>query len=308
MDESARTIVRRHPLREGAHRVTSVDSRPESVSKPGHEGLRDARETDKLGVYLSELWRRRSWAWYVSSSEMRSRQINSLLGNIWHVLSPLLQIGVFFIIFGLVLETDRGVDNFIGYLAVGIFVYMFTQKTVNAGAKSLVKYERLMQIVSFPRALIPLTTTLTETLATIPAYVVMFVMVTLSGEQPKLSWLLVIPFLGLQAIFTAGFALAMARAVSHVYDVSQILPFLFRLGFYASGVLFNVNSFIEGKSWRLLFEINPLYCFIEINRAVVLDGGTLDLSLLVTAVAWTVVVAVGGLLWFRAAEDSYGDR
>jgi teichoic acid transport system permease protein len=288
--------------------MTSLDPRSASASKPEHAGLRDARETDKLAVYIAELWRRRSWTWYVASSEMRSRQINSLLGNIWHVLSPLLQIGVFFVIFGLVLEVDRGVDNFIGYLAVGIFVYQFTQKTVVAGSKSLVKYERLMQIVSFPRALIPLTTTLTETLATIPAYGVMFVMVTASGEQPKLSWLLVLPLLGLQAIFTAGLALVMARAVHHVYDVSQILPFLFRLGFYASGVLFNVNAFLEGKSWRVLFEINPLYCFIELNRAVVLDGGTIDWSLLFNAVVWTVVVAVGGLLWFRAAEDSYGDR
>jgi teichoic acid transport system permease protein len=288
--------------------MTSIDQRSGSASNPDYSGLRDARETDRLGVYLSELWRRRSWAMYVASADLKGRQINSILGNVWHVLSPLLQVGVFFIIFGLVLEVDRGVDNFVGYLAIGIFVYTFTQKTVVAGGRSMAKYRRLMEIVSFPRALIPLTTTITEAMATVPAYGVMFAVVMLTGEPPQWSWLLVVPLFALQTVFTAGLALMVARAVTHVFDIQQVLPFVFRLGFYASGVLFNVNAFIEGKNWRVFFELNPLYCFLELNRAVILENGTIDWMLAVTVLVWTVGAAAVGLLWFRAGEDSYGDQ
>lgn len=280
----------------------------EPISAPSRQGdLRDARETERLGSYLGALWTRREWAWYVASSELRSRQINSFLGNLWHLLNPILQITVFFIFFGLVLDVRRGVDNFIGYLAVGIFTYTFTQRAVTAGGKSLTKYRGLIQIVSFPRALLPLTSTITESLAVIPAYIVMLTVALLTKETPGFGWLLIIPFFVLQVVFSAGAALVTARAVSHVADVQQVLPFIFRLGFYASGVLFNVNAYLEGSPWKVVFQLNPLYCFIEINRSILLSGVEFEPRLGFTALAWSFMAAMGGLIWFRRAEDTYGE-
>lgn len=270
-------------------------------------GLRDAREAEQLGGYLRGLWERRDYMWYVAGAELRSRQINSLLGNLWHLINPALQIGVFFVIFGLVLEIDRGVDNFLGYLAVGVFTFQFTQKAVTVGARSLLRSRGLIQLVSFPRAVIPITTTITETLASLPTFLVMFVAAAATGEPPSLLWFFVIPVILLQTILSAGLALIAARATSHVPDVLQVLPFVFRLGFYGSGVLFNVNVYVEDSAWRLLFELNPLYCFIEINRSLILDGRTVDWSLVLIACVWAFGAAVLGFTFFRAGEDSYGE-
>lgn len=272
----------------------------------GGDELRDARETERLGIYLAEVWQRRHYMWYVSTSELRSRQINSILGNLWHLINPLLQISVFFIFFGLVLDTQRGVDNFLGYLSIGIFVYGYTQKSATAGAKSLVKYRGLIQIVSFPRATLPLTTTITEGLATVPPYVLMLFVALVTGETPQLSWLLVVPYFLIQTTFNAGLAMITARAVSHIADIQQVLPFIFRLGFYFSGVLFNLNAYVDGKSYELMFRLNPLYCFLEINRAALLDGSAFEWQLLAIAAGWSVVSIVFGMWWFRRAEDSYG--
>lgn len=269
-------------------------------------GLRNARETERVSSYLRDIWRRRHYSWYVAKSELRGRQINSVLGNIWLLLNPLLSIGVFFLFFGVILDTNRGVDNFLGYLSIGIFTYTFTQKAVMIGAKSLIKYRGLIQIVAFPRATLPLTTTLTETLATVPPYIVMFIVAMLTGEAPALTWLLVIPLFAVQVVFTAGVALVTARMVSHLADVEQLLPFIFRLGFYASGVLFNVNAYLADSQYRVLFELNPLYCFIELNRGFILEGSIIDWKLAATASAWSIASIVCGFLWFRRAEDSYG--
>lgn len=281
-----------------------------NVADPNHPaqraGLRDARESMQLGTYLRETWNRRHYARYVASSELRGRQINTVLGNLWHLINPMLQIGVFYLIFGLVLDVSRGADNFVGFLTVGIFVYSFSQKSTMAGARSLTKYRGLIQIILFPRALLPLTTTITETLAIVPAYAVMFVVALATGESPSWTWLLVPLAFTVQAVFNAGLALVAARAAHRVADVQQVLPFVFRLGFYASGVLFNVNAYMENKSYRLIFELNPLYCFVEINRALILDYGPIDGRLVLIASAWTVVAAVVGFTWFRAGEDSYG--
>ncbi len=277
---------------------------PDATDSPG---LRDAREAERLQSYVRGIWHRRHYIWYVSKSNLRSRQINSVLGNLWHLLNPLLQIGVFFLFFGLVLDTTRGVDNFLGYLSVGVFVYSYSQKCAITGARSLVKYRGLMSMISFPRATLPITTTVTEALATIPPFAVMFLVALVTGEPPALSWLLVVPFFLIQTAFNAGLALITARAVSHVADVQQVLPFIFRLGFYFSGVLFNVNAYVEGKSYEIVFRLNPLYCFLEVYRGALLEGTTIDWSLLAIAVAWSVGILVIGFWWFRRAEDSYGE-
>ncbi len=270
-------------------------------------GLRDAREAERLPSYIRGIWDRRHYIWYVSKSNLRSRQINSVLGNLWHLLNPLLQISVFFLFFGLVLDTTRGVDNFLGYLSIGVFVYGYTQKCATTGARSLVKYRGLMNMISFPRATLPITTTVTEALATIPPFAVMFLVALATGESPALSWLLVVPFFLIQTAFNAGLAMITARAVSHVADIQQVLPFVFRLGFYFSGVLFNVNAYVEGKSYEIVFRLNPLYCFLEVYRGAILEGTAIDWALVAIATGWTLGIVVFGFWWFRRAEDSYGE-
>jgi teichoic acid transport system permease protein len=271
------------------------------------EELRDARATERLGPYLRELWSRRAYALYVAGAEVRGRQINSVLGNLWHLINPALQIGIFYLIFGLVLDTTRGVDNFIGYLSVGIFTFSYTQRAVVAGGKSLGKYKGLIQIVTFPRTLLPLTTTLTEAIAILPAFVVMFGVAFASGETPSLAWLGVIPLFAVQTVFNTGAAMLTARAVNHVADVQQVLPFMFRLLFYASGVLFNVSAYVDEGSKRLLFELNPLYCMIETYRSLLLDYRPAEPHLVRNFVVWSVAIVLIGFTWFRAGEDRYGE-
>lgn len=269
--------------------------------------LHDARETARLGPYIAEAWHRRRYVWFVSTSELKSRQMNSVLGNLWHLLNPILQIAVFWLIFGKVLGVSRGLDNFVGFLAIGIFTYGYSQRSTMAGARSIYRNRGLIKIISFPRVLLPVTSTVTEGLAAVPTFVVMFAVAALTGETISFEWLLVIPVFLVQSLFNVGLAMFAARAAHRVADVQQVLPFVFRLGFYASGVLFNVESYVAQPKYRLLFEANPFYCFIELNRSFVMDR-PLDPLILLFAAMWTVVIFGGGFFWFRAGEDSYGEN
>lgn len=267
--------------------------------------MRDARETERLRPYLADLVARRHYIWQVSLSELKARHMNTALGNLWHLLNPILSICVYYVIFGLILGITRGVDNFIAFLSIGVFAFGFTQRSTLAGARCLTKNRGLIKLVTFPRALLPVTTTLTETLSSLNMLIVMVAVAVFTGEDPTLQWLLVAPIYLVQLIFTTGLTFIAARAAHHVADVQQLLPFIFRLGFYSSGVLFNVNAYIESHGYRLLFVLNPLYCFIELYRGVMLSY-EVTWGIVISAACWTVGAIVFGFLWFRAAEDTYG--
>ncbi|MGK0479689.1 MAG: teichoic acid transport system permease protein [Ilumatobacter sp.] len=267
-------------------------------------GLRDVHIPSGLRPYVAAMWSRRSYVWYVARSTLREKQMNSVLGNIWHLLNPLLQIAVYYVIFGVVLEVDRGVDNFITFLAIGTLAFTFCQRSTLSGAGSIVKNLGLIRAVEFPRAVLPFTSTLTETLSMLPSFLVIGVVAVVTGETPSPRWLLLIPVMGLLAIFNLGAALYAARATSVVRDVQQILPFVFRILLYASGVLFSAAEYAEG-SYRWFFTLNPVYAFLTVARWTIL-GSDVSRSLLLSAGTWTVVLTVTGFLWFRAGEASYG--
>jgi teichoic acid transport system permease protein len=163
----------------------------------------------------------------------------------------------------------------------------------------------LLNAFSFPRALLPVTSTITEALATVAPVVVMYLVALASGETPTWTWLLVLPFMGVQLVFNFGWALVAARATSSVRDISQLLPFIFRLLLYASGVLFDVQRYTAGRSYGWVFELNPVYCIVTLLRWTIL-GGEFRGDLLAIFLGWTVLVSVFGLVWFRAGEGSYG--
>ncbi len=268
------------------------------------KGLRDVYESSRLNRYLRGMWDRREYIRYVAVNELKSRQMNSVLGNLWHLLNPMLTIAVYWLIFGVVLKVDRGVTNFIAFITVGVFTFAFTQRSTTHGARSIVSNRGLIKAIRFPRAVLPASSTLTETLATIPPIAVMLGVAFLSGESITVRWLAVVPLFALQAVFNFGAALVAGRLTHHLRDVVQILPFFFRLLLYGSGVIFSVEAYAD-SSVRWLFILNPMYDFVTMMRWAVM-GSDAEAVFLLSAAVWSVLLSVLGFLWFRAAEAGYG--
>jgi teichoic acid transport system permease protein len=274
------------------------------ASAPPEPGMWDVHVPPGNVAYFRSVWNRRDYMMYSASNELRSRQMTSLLGNLWHLLNPMLQIGVYFLVFGVVLDVNRG-ENYFTFLSIGIFVFGFTQRSTMSGASSIANNKGLLNAFSFPRALLPVTSTLTEAMATISPIVVVYAVAIATGVPPSWRWLALLPLLGVQLLFNFGAALLSARVTSSVSDVTQLLPFVFRILLYVSGVLFDVSLYAEGKGYEWLFELNPIYGIVTLARWAIL-GGELRVDLFVTFLAWTVAVAVVGLAWFRAGEGTYG--
>jgi teichoic acid transport system permease protein len=267
--------------------------------------LRDAHEAAKLGPYLRDVWSRRGYIRQVALSELRNRQVTNVLGNLWHLLNPALTIGVYYVVFGLILKTDRGVENFVAFLTIGLFVFQFGQKSTIDGARSVVSNKGLIKAVRFPRVILPITSTYTEALASLPTFGVAYVVAILSGVDITWRWLMLVPLLAMMTVFNSGTAMVAARLTTHFHDTIQILPFIFRLLLYVSGVIFSVDAYVADSTLlNTLFTLNPYYCFISLARWSIL-AGNLQTDLLVSAIGWTIVIFVAGFAWFRSAEEAY---
>ncbi len=69
-----------------------------------------------------------------------------------------------------------------------------------------------------------------------------------------------VPLLALYTLFNAGVAMIAARLTVHVRDLTQVLPFISRILFYTSGVLFDVNKIFAEHPWVIrLYDFYPIY-------------------------------------------------
>ena len=269
----------------------------DDLIEPGYHG--------SLFTYSKKIWERREYLSQVPRHELRSQQMGTLLGNVWHLLNPILSITVYALIFGVILQVDRGVSNFVSFVAIGVFVFSFTQKAVTTGSQSIIKNRGLIRSISFPRALLPITSVTTELLAFIPGLMVMFATCLVTGANPKWSWLLIPVLILVQFILTIGATLIAARATSLYGDVKNILPFLFRLLFYGSGVLFSVDAYVTNDLLQKLFIANPMFDILEIYRWAIL-GGQVSYSEVLALAIWTILLFSIGVSWFRRGEAAYG--
>jgi teichoic acid transport system permease protein len=280
-------------------------TRPWTAAEARAAGLREMSRRPPLGTYLRMLWARREFALLVPLGEMRQRNMDTLLGGSWHVLNPLFQAGIYYLLFGVLLQQRAGVENYPAWLIIGLFLFGLTQKAVQSSARIIVTKAGMLRSLNFPAGILPISVNLSELLAFIPAAAVLLFVVVATGERPALVWVLLVPLVALQFLMNLGLSLVVARLTVHFRDLDNLLNHLLRMWMYFSGVLFPIDLAPEG--WiRELLRINPPHTFLATARGLLLDG-TLDVRSATWAAGWAIGALVLGVLFFHRYEGRYSN-
>ncbi|MFI9495804.1 MULTISPECIES: ABC transporter permease [Streptomyces] len=266
-----------------------------------------------LVAYVRQLWGRRHFILAFSRAKLTAQYSQAKLGQVWQVVTPLLNALVYFLIFGLILGTRRGMTQevFIPFLVTGVFVFTFTQSSVMAGVKSISGNIGLVRALHFPRASLPISFSLQQLQQLMFSMIVLLAVAVGFGSYPALSWLLVLPALAMQFLFNSGLALIMARLGSKTPDLAQLMPFIMRTWMYASGVMYSIPVMLADKPrWIAdVLQYNPAAVYMDLVRFALIDGyGSENLPdhVWAVALAWAVVVGVVGFVYFWKAEERYG--
>lgn len=255
--------------------------------------------------HLAEIWQRRHFAWALARSEVRAKHLDSALGQLWQVLNPAFMISVYFVIFGVVLDARRGVEHYITFLVAGVIIFRFTQNIVTGCARTLQRNMGLLRSIQFPRSVLPISVGLEHVLALIPGLVLVLVVAGVDGVRPGWELLALPVVIAAGSSFALGLGFMTARAAASLPDVGQLLPHVFRVLLYVSGVLFSVDEMIETDWMRSLFALNPFYCVITALRWSILGTPT-SAMVGVSLAVWSMVALAAGAVWFRRGEHRYG--
>jgi teichoic acid transport system permease protein len=231
-------------------------------------GLKLAGARPSLTRYLVTLWQRRHFIIGYATARNVSMYTDAKLGQIWQVLTPLLNAGVYYLIFGLLFEAARGVAHYPAFLVAGVFVFAFSERSIVTGSNVMRANLQLIRALYFPRASLPLAYVIVELQQMLVGMVVLVVIMLVSGEYPSWYWLLLIPVVLLQSLFNTGAALVVARLGGSLADVSELIPFFLRISRYFCGVMYLIITLPAALTlWeKQVLSLNPFAVYISLVR------------------------------------------
>ncbi|MFJ6620483.1 ABC transporter permease [Kitasatospora sp. NPDC091335] len=310
----------------------STVSEPVSLSTPRgvDAGLTPKQLAEKYGLavsgarpglvaYTKQLWARRHFIWAFATARLVAQYTDAKLGQLWQVVTPLLNCAVFYLVFGVILASKQGFpDNtYIAWLCIGVFVFQFTQNAVQSGTRAISDNLGLIRALHFPRASLPIAFTVIQLQQLMISMVVLVVTVLAAGVAPGRTWLLIIPALLLQTLFNTGVSLVMARIGAKTSDISQLIPFVMRAWMFLSGVMFSIQDKIQ--TWphyiQTLMSLNPATIYMDLLRhafAPVIYNPHQPVHQnfpphqWAYGLVWGVGMFVVGYVFFWKAEEEYG--
>jgi teichoic acid transport system permease protein len=257
-------------------------------------------------AYIREVWRRREFIVTMARYRMRSEYEVNRLGMAWVVLRPLINAAIYGLIFGLLQGGSRP-DNFHVFVVIGVFFFEFFQGCFNDGSKAITTNRSLVQSLAFPRMTLPLAAVVERFLQFLVMLGVLIPILAVFGFYPRWDWLLVVPLVILFTLFSTGVALITARLTVHVSDLSQLLPFISRLMFYTSGVLFAVDKVLAAHPWALrVYDFYPLYQALKIARHHLMGAAVYPTYYWAMFAGSAVLTFAVGAVFFWRAEERYG--
>ncbi len=228
-------------------------------------------------------WRRMAnLTWLIASTDFKLSYFGSALGYLWSLMRPLMFFGVLYVVFALIVNFGKGVQDYPVVLLLNLVLFSFFQEATGASVAAVVQRESLVRKMHFPRIVIPIATVLTSTLNLLVNLLAVLAFVLIYGIEPRWTWLLLPVLLIPLVAFTAGVAMILSSLYVRYRDVAPIWSVISQMLFYATPIFYVVLK--VPAAYRTAYVSNPLAAILTQARHWIVDPS-----------APTVSAVVGGL-------------
>ena len=258
-----------------------------------------------LVPYVQELWRRREFAVELSRTNLRAQHFDTVFGQLWLVLNPLLLGFVYFLLVD-ILHHHKNASQFFAHLMAGLFLYYFIQQALNQSVKSVVKGGKLILNSAFPRVLLPLASVRTAFIRFVPTMLIYIPVHFITHRPVTWNMLYGIPVVLILVVLASGLSMILAAGQVYFRDLQNFLPYFLRIWLYLTPILYYAKEVPEKYQWVL--DLNPIgKLFVAWSDALTL-GIAPPPGSFVVGTAWALGTFVVGSLFFLSRERDFAVR
>ena len=243
----------------------------------------------------------------LARAELRRENARLVLGDLWWIADPLLQMVVYTILVSVIFE--RTLPDYPLYVLGALIAWKGISMSVSTGCTAITGNERVVRQLAFPRIVLPAARLLAQLWRLSIALVALVVLVAVVWPDRLSAALAWLPVLALvQTLFLLPFLILLSAATVFVRDLANVMRHLMRLGLYLSPVLYGVDQFVERVPGPVGvgYQFNPVAVLLEAYRDVAYHGVAPAASSLLLPIGIGLFLLPLALAWFDRVERHFG--
>lgn len=279
-----------------------------------NEAIRDAYRPVRPGPFATlretaeEIATRRRLILYLVRADLKKRGADTVLGNVWWILDPLLTMLVYVVLIGIIFQTDY--DAYPLFVFCAILPWKWFSSSVADAVTCITTRERIIKQVNFPKVVLPMAAATGGVASFAFGLIPLFAMLILLYRDHLSAWILALPAVALvQFAFTLAVALLAAAVTVFYRDVGNVANHVLRIWFYLSPALYGAEKVDElAKGQPLigtLFNLNPFATIFESYRDLIYVGRAPDWGALGLVLLGSAALLVVAVLIFRRLEPAF---
>ncbi|HKN99229.1 MAG TPA: ABC transporter permease [Pseudonocardiaceae bacterium] len=291
--------------------TSTVDGATDTPAAPpasvGSRTFSRAADDIRRGIAQRELWAHLGW------QDIKQRYRRSVIGPLWITISmgvTALGLGILYAVL-----FKHPIKVYLPYVTTGFIVWGFINGCLTEGMSTFISNEGLIKHLPAPLTVYAMRTVWRQTLMLAHNMIVYAVMLVIfftsldhryqldpAGQvHPGLGWwsLLAIPAFALLALNGTWLTLLFGIISTRYRDIPQVVNSVIQLAFYLTPIVWSPDDLFGsgGNSWaRVIFQLNPLYHFVQVMRAPLIGQHVSIWSWIVvgaiTVVGWTMALVI----------------
>jgi lipopolysaccharide transport system permease protein len=236
--------------------------------------------------------------------DIKLRYKRSVLGIAWSLLTPLLQLLVFYLLFQVILALPIG--RFSSFTLIGLLVWAWFQTSLSQSANAITGNRELIRRPGFRPAVLPVVTVTTNFIHFLLALPILLIVLVIDGSRLGPSLLTLPLVVILQFALTLSLAYLVASANVVFADTQHLVGVILLLLFFLSPIFYDANSVPEHL--QPLYRLNPLVRLLDAYRAVLMEGAQPDWPSLVAPCLLAIGLLFVGYRFFAGMSYRFVDE
>lgn len=237
--------------------------------------------------------------------DLKGRYKESVLGFLWMLVNPLLQLVVYTIVFSTVMKTD--IEKFYLFLFVALVPWVFFSTCLSAGTTIVLGQQDMIKKIFFPRAALPIAFTTSQFVNMILSFIIVLIVVLFSGNKINfVAWIFLPVIWIIEYALCLGVTLIVSSLNIYIRDLEHIMGVVSMAWMYLTPVIYSIDMVPE--KYLGVFYLNPMTSVINVYRDILYYSRIPQTESLLRAGIAAFVVLLLGSLMFEKLQKGFAEE
>ena len=233
--------------------------------------------------------------------DFKKKYKRTVLGMLWSVLSPLLNVLVLMMVF--VHLFGRTQPHYMIYIFSGTLVMNYYSESTKGSMKALMTNAPIFTKINMPKSLFVFSKSVQSFINFALTFLVYFIFCICDGIHFAPRMLLLFFPIVTMSIFNLGVGMTLSSLFVFFKDVEYLYSIFLLLLHYVSALFYPVT--IVPEKYQDLFYLNPIYAYIKYFRLVMIDGMTPSWIIHALCLGFALIMLGVGTLVYRKFRDEF---